>query len=156
MTTERQQIDIRTATAADLPEVHRMMIALAAHHGDQATITPAGFRTLTLDNPAARLLVARPAGSPVPHPVAYALILGWQDPATGRITHEIANLFVQAPFRRQGYARALVVAAGGLVDTEGGASLTVGAVEGNGPAATVCREMGMARVAEARFIVEPA
>lgn len=154
MTTERQQIDIRAATASDLPEVHRMMIALAAHHGDQATITPAGFRALTLDNPAARLLVALPAGSPVPHPVAYALILGRQDTATGRITHEIANLFVQTPFRHQGYARALVAAARGLADAEGGAGLTIGAGEGNGPAARACREMGMARAAETRITLE--
>lgn len=156
MTDTCPKIATRPATAADLPEVHRMLIALAAHHGDQATITPAAFRALTLDNPAAQVIVAHPAGSPAPHPVGYALILRRPNPVTGRITHDIAHLFVQPPFRRQGCGRALIAAASAMAQAEGAARLTIAAEAGNEAAQTAYRAMGLAElpVTGAHFAVE--
>ena len=155
MTIQDTPIRTRTAAEADLPEVHRMLIALAAHHGEVATITPAAFRAMTLGNPAACLIVAQLSGSPAPHPVGYALILERPNPATGRAGHDIAHLFVQAPFRGQGIGRALVAAARARVQAFGSARLTIGTGAGNATAHAAYRAMGLEELPAAgpRFAV---
>lgn len=137
-------IDICPLGATHLPEVHRMLIELAAHHGDVATITPAMLRRLVLDAPDMRGLVAFPADRPSRLPVGYALLARRTDLITGRSGYDIAHLFVQDVFRGQGIGRALIAAARGLALAEGCTRLTIGAHPANAEAAAAYRAMGLA------------
>lgn len=149
-------VTVRPAEAHDLPEIHRMLVALAAHHGDQATITPADLRRLCLQGEGARLLVAGLDDSPARHPVGYALLLLRRNMITGTASDEINQLFVQEPFRRQGVGRALIAAARALAAAEGMAGLTIGTHPANGAAAAAYRAMGLTELPPAgpRFAVE--
>lgn len=146
---------IHLAEPHDLPEVHRMLIALAAHHGDTATIPPAELARLALHHPDMRLLVASLPDSPAPHPVGYALLRGWQNMVTGQMAYVLDHLFVQPPFRRQGVARALVEAARACALQEGRSGLTIPTHPANAMAQTAYRAMGMAELPPAgpRFAV---
>ncbi len=97
-------IAIQTAEAEHLPEVHRMLIALAHHRGAEPTTTPAVLAQIAFDDPRARLLVARLTDSPARHPVGYALIRQGQGGAV------LEQLYVQPPFRGLGVGRALAAA----------------------------------------------
>lgn len=131
---------IRPATAEDLPEVHRMLIALAAHQGDQAAITPALLRA-ALDQPGTRLLVACLADSPARHPVGYLLLTERRDLITGRSAAVIEQLFVQMPFRSRGLGRALLAAARAAAQAQGATGLTLAAP--GAQAARACRALGL-------------
>ncbi|TGD44355.1 GNAT family N-acetyltransferase [Pseudotabrizicola sediminis] len=136
-------IDIRPLGAAHLPEVHRMLIDLAAHHGDVATITPQVLRGLVLDAPDVRGLVAFPADRPSRLPVGYALLARRSDLITGRSGYDIAHLFVQDVFRGQGIGRALIAAARDLALLERCTRLTIGTHPANAGAAAAYRAMGL-------------
>ncbi|MDP4032562.1 MAG: GNAT family N-acetyltransferase [Pseudorhodobacter sp.] len=136
-------IDIRPLGAAHLPEVHRMLIELATHHGDVATITPPVLRALLRDDPGLRGLVAFPVDRPSRHPVGYALLARRTDLITGRPGYDIAHLFVQDVFRGQGIGRALIAAARGLAQAEGCTRLTIGTHPANAGAAAAYRAMGL-------------
>lgn len=136
-------VTIHPAAAQDLPEVHRMLIGLAAHHGDVATITPQALARLALNAPQARLLVACVDDSPARHPVGYALLILRQNALTGAASYVIDQLYVQDPFRQQGVARALIAAARDLAQGEGRAALVIGAPPANAAAAAACRAMGL-------------
>ncbi|MDO9639641.1 MAG: GNAT family N-acetyltransferase [Pseudotabrizicola sp.] len=136
-------IDIRPLDAAHLPEVHRMLIDLAGHHGDVATITPSRLRALVLDAPDMRGLVAFPADRPSRLPVGYALLSRRTDLITGRSGYDIAHLFVQDVFRGQGIGRALIAAARGLALAEGCSRLTISAHPANAGAAATYRAIGL-------------
>lgn len=123
--TTTNPVTVGPALAQDLPEVHRMLIALAAHHGRAATVTPAMLRRLAMDQGAARLLVARLDDSPARHPVGYAMLR--QGGAEGRAGCEIAQVFVQAPFRGRGIGAALIAAARQIARDEGRGQLAIGA-----------------------------
>lgn len=97
-------ITIHTAEAEHLPEVHRMLIALARHRGAEPTTTPAALAQIAFDDPQARILVARLADSPARHPVGYVLVR--QD----RAGASVEQIYVQPPFRGLGVGRALAAA----------------------------------------------
>jgi GNAT superfamily N-acetyltransferase len=142
-TTDRP-VTIRLARPEDLPEVHRMLIALAAHHGEQATITPQVLGRIALEGPAARLLVALLQDSPQRHPVGYALVLFYPDMVTGGRRGLIEQLFVQEPDRKRGIGRALIAAARAEANGAGCGRLIIGAHPENDGAALAYRAMGLA------------
>jgi GNAT superfamily N-acetyltransferase len=150
------RVSVLPGQAGHLPEVHRMLVALAAHHGDQATITPTELARLCLQDEGARLLVACLDGSPARHPLGYALLLLRRNMITGRAGYEINQLFVQAPFRRLGLGRALITAARSLAAEEGRTGLTIGTHPANEAAAAAYRAMGLTELPPAgpRFAVE--
>lgn len=135
-------VTVHPAETADLPEVHRMLVALAAHHGDIATLTPGQLAGL-LQGPEARALVACLPVSPARHPVGYALITRRHEMISGHLLLDITHLYVQPPFRSQGIARALIVAAQVLARAENAARLTIGSHPGNPAAAAAYRQMGL-------------
>jgi GNAT superfamily N-acetyltransferase len=152
----RNHVTIQLAAPEHLPEVHRMLIALAAHHGDQATITPQTLRRFACQGPGARLLVATLDDSPQDHPVGYALLLLRPNMVTGTQSYVIDHLFVQEPLRRQGIGRALIKGAEQLARDEGRAGLVIGAHPANSGAADAYRAMGLAElpIGGPRFAVE--
>lgn len=149
-------VTIRLAAPEHLPEVHRMLIALAAHHGDQATITPDALRRIALQGPGARLIVATLDDSPVRHPVGYALLLLRPNMVTGGQSYVIDHLFVQEPLRHQGIGRALIDGAKVLARDEGRTGLVIGTHPENDAAAIAYRAMGLAELPASgpRFAVE--
>lgn len=142
----RKPVTIRLAAPEHLPEVHRMLIALASHHGDQATITPDALRRIALQGPNARLIVAILDDSPMQHPVGYALLILRPNMVTGTQSYVIDHLFVQEPLRRQGIGRALIDGARQLALDEGRAGLAIGAHPRNTIAAAAYRAMGLAEL----------
>lgn len=104
-------VTVRLVTADDLPETHRMMIALGAEAGDSVSITPRRLALIALHGPAARLLVAHRPDSPQRHPVGYALMLVGRNMVTGTAWGIVEQLYVQTPDRGRGIGRALLVAA---------------------------------------------
>lgn len=136
-------VDIRPLQASHLPEVHRMLIDLARHHGDVATITPPALRALVLDAPDLRGLVAFPGDRPSRLPVGYALLSRRPDLITGRSGYDITHLFVQDVFRGKGIGRALIAAARRLAQDEGCKRLTIGTPPTNAAAAAAYRAMGL-------------
>lgn len=152
----RKPVTIRLAAPEHLPEVHRMLIALAAHHGDEATITPEVLRRIALQGPGARLIVATLDDSPLRHPVGYALLLLRPNMVTGRQSYDINQLFVQAPLRQQGIGRTLIEGAKKLALEEGRAGLTIGTHPENDAAVLAYRAMGLTELPAngPRFAVE--
>lgn len=152
----RKHVTIQLAAPEHLPEVHRMLIALAAFHGDQATITPQALRRLAFQGPGARLLVATLDDSPQEHPVGYALLVLRANMVTGGQSYVIDHLYVQEPLRRQGIGRALIKGARILARDEGRAGLVIGAHPSNDTAAQAYRAMGLAELPASgpRFAVE--
>lgn len=152
----RKPVTIRLAAPEHLPEVHRMLIALAAHHGDQASITPDALRRIALQGPGTRLVVATLDDSPLRHPVGYALLVLRHDMVSGTQSYDITQLFVQEPLRRQGIGRALIEGARLLAQDEGRSGLTIAAHPENDAAVLACRAMGLAELPRSgpRFAVE--
>ena len=142
----RKPVTIRLAAPEHLPEVHRMLIALAAHHGEQATITPAALRRIAMQGPGARLIVAMLDESPQHHPVGYALLLLRHNMVLGSQSYDINHLFVQEPLRGQGIGRALIDGARKLALDEGRSGLTIGTHPENEAAALAYRAMGLAEL----------
>lgn len=142
------QVAVRPARPADLPEVHRMLIALAAHHGDAATITPPRLAELSFETGEALVLVACLPGSPAPDPVGYALVTRRHEMTTGRMTQEVTHLYVQPPFRGRGLARALLDAARDLAQAGAATRLTIAADRRNRAAAEAYRHMGLTELPE--------
>jgi GNAT superfamily N-acetyltransferase len=101
----------RLARPEDLPEVHRMLIALAAQHGVAATVTPQVLDRIALRGRAARLIVALRPDSPQRHPVGFALLLVTRNMVADANWGFVEQLYVQVPDRKRGIARALVGAA---------------------------------------------
>ncbi len=142
----RNHVTIQLAAPEHLPEVHRMLTALAAHHGDQATITPHALRRLACQGPGARLLVAILDDSLRDHSAGYALLLLRPNMVTGAQSYVIDHLFVQEALRRQGIGRALIKGAQHLAREEGRAGLVIGAHPDNVEAMRAYRAMGLAEL----------
>jgi GNAT superfamily N-acetyltransferase len=104
-------VTVRLAKPDDLPEVHRMLIALAMQAGETVTITPRLLDRIALEGRAARLLVALRPDSPQRHPVGYALMLVRRNMVAGANWGFVEQLYVQAPDRGRGIARTLMAAA---------------------------------------------
>jgi GNAT superfamily N-acetyltransferase len=116
---------IRLARPEDLPEVHRMMIALAATHGEAATITPRVLERIALQGRAARLIVAMLPDSPQRHPVGYALVILSRNMVANAEWGFVEQLYVQEPDRKSGIGRALLAAARAEAVKAGCAGLTI-------------------------------
>ena len=132
---------IRPAAPEDLPEVHRMMIALAARHGLTARITPALLGRIA-GGGAARILVAFRQDSPQGHPVAYTMLIRERNMIAGADWGFVEQLYVQAPDRGQGIGRALLEAARAEAAAAGCAGMTVSTRPGMAGEALVFRAMG--------------
>lgn len=136
-------ITIRRATAEDLPETHRMLIALAAQHGLPATLTPRVLARIALDGPAARLLVAHRQDSPQRHPVGHALLILGRNMVAGATWGFVEQLYVQAPDRGRGIGRALLAAAREEARAAGCAGVTVSSCPETNGSALAWRALGL-------------
>lgn len=146
-------VTTRLATEADLPETHRMLIALAAHTGRTATITPRVLARIALEGPAARLLVAHRTDSPQPHPVGFALMLVERNMVAGTEWGFVEQLYVQEPDRGRGIGRALLAAARELAAKAGCEGVTVRSQPEMDGSALVWRALGVEAL-EPRFAAE--
>jgi GNAT superfamily N-acetyltransferase len=145
-------VTIRLAQADDLPEVHRMLIALAAQAGLPATITPRILARIALEGPAARLLVAHRPDSPQRHPVGFALMLVGRNMVAGADWGVVEQLYVQVPDRGRGIGRALLAAAREMATKAGCEGLTVSSRPETGGSALAWRALGLDH--EPRFAAE--
>ncbi|WP_299292436.1 GNAT family N-acetyltransferase [uncultured Tateyamaria sp.] len=124
---------IRPVTETDLPQLHQLICALAAHHGDTPNVNPNQLRKDVIGpSPWYRVLVAE-AGSKGLIGYAALLPLGQlQSSAKGMDMH---HLFVRPSARGTGVGRALVAACHDLCRTLGCSLMTVGTHPDNHAAA---------------------
>jgi GNAT superfamily N-acetyltransferase len=134
---------LRPAVAEDLPEVHRMMTALALEHGEVATITPRLIERIALQGRAARLMVALRPDSPQRHPVGFALMLVGRNMVAGASWGFVEQVYVQQPDRKRGIARALIEAARAEAMAAGCEGVTVATRPDVDGAALVFRASGL-------------
>jgi len=146
-------VTVRLATPADLPEVHRMLIALAAQSGLPTAITPPVLARIALEGRAARLLVAHRTDSPQRHPVGFALMLVGRNMVAGADWGVVEQLYVQEPDRRRGIARALLAAAREEAAKAGCQGMTVSSRPDSDGSALAWRARGM-DLAAPRFAAE--
>ncbi len=98
---------IREAVPDDLPQVHRMLALLNRQPGDIPLMSLEALHHQTFDLDQARIWVAaEPEGL-----VGCALVLRRRNRVTGRIGHELIQIFVDEWRRHAGIGRALVAAA---------------------------------------------
>jgi GNAT superfamily N-acetyltransferase len=147
-------ITIRLATEADLPETHRMLIALAAQSGLPTAITPPVLARIALEGRAARLLVAHRTDSPQRHPVGYALLLVGRNMVAGAEWGFVEQLYVQEPDRGRGIGKALLAAAREMAGQAGCEGVTVSTRPETDGSALVWRALGVDRSEEPRFAAE--
>ncbi len=145
-------VTTRRATPDDLPEVHRMLIALAAQTGAAARITPPVLARIALDGPAARLLVAHRTDSPQRHPVGFALMLVGRNMVAGAAWGVVEQLYVQVPDRGHGIGRALLAAARAEAEAAGCEGVTVSTRPETDGSALSWRALGLDQ--EPRFAAE--
>jgi GNAT superfamily N-acetyltransferase len=146
-------VTTRLATPEDLPEVHRMLIALAAQAGTAARITPPVLARIALEGRAARLLVAHRGDSPQRHPVGFALMLVEQNMVAGADWGFVEQLYVQEPDRKRGIGRALLAAAREAAAEAGCQGLTVSSRPETDGSALAWRALGVDAL-EPRFAAE--
>ncbi|MDP3195525.1 GNAT family N-acetyltransferase [Tabrizicola sp.] len=145
-------ITVRPATPEDLPETHRMLIALTAQSGGAAPITPPILARI-VEGRASRLLVAHLPGSPQRHPVGFVLLLVGRNMVAGAEWGFVEQLYVQEPDRQRGIGRALLAAAREAAAKAGCQGVTVSSrPETDGPA-LVWRALGVDSL-EPRFAAE--
>ena len=148
-------VTVRAATPDDLPEVHRMLIALAAQHGVAATVTPRVLARIALEGRAARLLVALRPDSPQRHPVGFALLLVGRNMVAAADWGVVEQLYVQEPDRGRGIARALLAAVRALAAQDGCQGVTVSSRPETAGSALAWRALGLDLVEpEPRFAAE--
>jgi GNAT superfamily N-acetyltransferase len=136
-------VTIRPALPEDLPEVHRMLIALAARSGTAATLTPRILTRIAREGRAARLLVAHRTDSPQRHPVGYVLLLIGKNRVAGADWGVVEQVYVQEPDRGRGIGRALMAAARESAARAGCAGVTVSSRPETDGSALVWRALGM-------------
>ncbi len=146
-------VTVRLATEADLPETHRMLIALAALAGQTATITPRILARIALDGPAARLLVAHRTDSPQRHPVGFALMLVERNMVAGADWGFVEQLYVQEPDRGRGIGQALLAAAREIAADAGCEGVTVSTKPALDSSSLAWRALGI-QAMEPRFAAE--
>lgn len=145
-------IAVRLATPDDLPETHRMLIALAARSRGAATITPPILARIA-EGRASRLLVAHRTDSPQRHPVGFALLLVGRNMVAGEEWGFVEQLYVQEPDRKRGIGRALLAAAREAAAKAGCQGLTVSSQPETDGSALVWRALGVDSL-EPRFAAE--
>jgi GNAT superfamily N-acetyltransferase len=136
-------VAVRLARAEDLPEVHRMLIALAARAGASTAITPRVLARIALEGRAARLLVAHRPDSPQRHPVGFALMLVGRNMVAGADWGVVEQLYVQEPDRGRGIAAALLAEARAEAGRIGCEGLTVSSRPETDASALAWRALGM-------------
>jgi GNAT superfamily N-acetyltransferase len=144
----------RLALPDDLPEVHRMLIALAAQTGAAALITPPVLARIALEGRAARLLVAHRSDSPQRHPVGYALMLVGRNMVAGADWGFVEQVYVQEPDRGRGIGRTLLAAARELAGQAGCQGVTVSSRPETDGSALAWRALGVDLSEEPRFAAE--
>ena len=147
-------VTTRLATPDDLPEVHRMLIALAAQTGAAARVTPPVLARIALEGRAARLLDAHRTDSPQRHPVGFALLLVGRNMVAGADWGVVEQLYVQEPDRGRGIARALLAAAREAAGQAGCQGVTVSSRPETDGSALVWRALGLDLSEEPRFAAE--
>ncbi len=136
------QVTVRLATPEDLPETHRMLIALTTQSGAAATITPQMLARI-VEGRASRLLVAHRTDSPQRHPVGFALLLMGRNMVAGAEWGVVEQMYVQELDRKRGIGRALLEAAKETATKVGCQGVTVSSrPETDGPA-LVWRALGV-------------
>jgi GNAT superfamily N-acetyltransferase len=129
----------RPVTASDLPDVCDMAHALAAHHGDHATLTLADLdRDMLGQSPWLRCLVAEHAGIRV----GYAALVPLAQLQFGVRGMDLHHLFVRPEVRGQGVGRLLIDASIAEARALGCRYLTVGTDPKNAVAQQVYRAAG--------------
>ncbi|MGV8936100.1 MAG: GNAT family N-acetyltransferase [Allorhizobium sp.] len=122
---------IRSARPADLPDLNRMIAALAAHHGDAAEITPEKLeRDLFGPLPWITALVAD-GGAGL---IGYAILVPLYRAQEGRRGMDLHHLFVEDGQRGNGIGQHLVERARDLAKKAGCDYLSVSAATGNSSA----------------------
>lgn len=147
-------VTIRLATPDDLPETHRMLIALAARTGAQVRITPPVLARIALEGRAARLLVAQRTDSPQRHPVGFALLLVGRNMVAGADWGFVEQLYVQEPDRKRGIGRALLAAARQMAARAGCQGVTISLQPEIDGSALVWRALGLDLSEAPRFAAE--
>ncbi len=108
--TVARQVRIRRAERGDAPCLLRMVAALAAHNGDNETVTPQALeRDLFGPSACASALLAVCGGDAV----GYAVLCSFPRLHFGCRVMELHHLFVDSPHRGAGIGRRLVAAAVG-------------------------------------------
>lgn len=126
---------IRPLTEPDLPDVLRMVHALALYHGDPVAVTLAQLRRDTLGaHPWVRVLVAEGKG--------YAALCPLTQLQYGARGMDMHHLFVEEPARARGVGRALITASITLARELGCRYMTVGTHPDNLTAQGVYRALG--------------
>lgn len=147
-------VTVRLATPDDLPETHRMLIALAARTGASVRITPPVLARIALEGRAARLLVAHRIDSPQRHPVGFALLLVGRNMVAGAKWGFVEQLYVQEPDRKRGIGQALLTAAREMAAKAGCQGVTVSSRPETDGSALAWRALGLDLSDAPRFAAE--
>ena len=133
-------LEIRPATPEDLAVLAGFIRALAAHHGETATIGEARLALLLFGaRRSGAALVALQAGMPV----GFAGTVPFVRLNSGERGTEVQHLYVRPEHRGRGVGRALVEAAAELAAADGHAWLTIGTKADNRAAQRAYRAMGL-------------
>ena len=136
-------VTTRLATQDDLPETHRMLIALAAQTGAPVRITPPMLARIALEGRAAHLLVAHRTDSPQRHPVGFALMMVGRNMVAGADWGFVEQLYVQEPDRGRGIGGALLAAARDMAAQAGCQGVTVSSRPEMDGSALIYRALGL-------------
>jgi GNAT superfamily N-acetyltransferase len=148
-----EKISIRTVTHSELPRLLEMIHALAAYHGDAATLTLDDLRRdVRGATPWFKVLVAAHDDKLV----GYAAMCKLGQLVFARRGLDLHNLYVEPEHRRQGIGRALIQAAIRSARESGCAYVAVGAAAENSVAHQTYLGLGFKDVAGSgrRFRVE--
>lgn len=130
---------IRPLVETDVPDVVRMICALATHHGDVATVDDASLRRDALGpHPWLHVLVAEGKG--------YCALYGQAQAQYGVRGMEVHHLYVEPAARGSGFGRALMDAARTHAQTLGCRYLTVGTHVDNEAAQAMYHAIGFDRM----------
>lgn len=133
------EIRIHPVQAADLPELHAMVLALARHHGDPETVTMDEIaRDVLGDHPWVAVLVAHRAG----RPVGYAALCPLAKLQSGQRGMDIHHLYVDAALRGQGIGQMLIASAEATARAMGCAYVSVGTHPRNHTASAIYAHLG--------------
>lgn len=132
---------IRPARQGDLPQLHALIKALSAYHGDVATVTLQETQALFFDRGApARAFLAETTTAGV---IGYAAVVERVRLHTGERALDVQQLYVRERFRSQGVGRSLVAAAVAEGRARGCAGLSIGTHPNNRGAQAAYRVMGL-------------
>jgi len=132
--------DIALARHVDLIDIHKMIRALSAFHGDQAAVTMAQLQNIFFGHaPTGTALIAKSDGVAI----GYAGLTPTTVLHEGSIRIDIHHLFVAERHRAKGIGTALILAAKAHAMSIGATRLTIGTDAGNATAIAAYRAMEM-------------